>query len=411
VEGELAPRPVLGPVALFSLGVNGIVGVGIFVAPPTVAAAIPGARGALAYLAVALACLPIALTYARLARAMPADGGPVLYATHAFGARIARAIGVLIWVSALFSTAAVTRALADLAARTIERPGLAPWFAGAIVAILVLVNARGLRLSAYAWTVLTALKLAPLILIAALGAIATARTGAAPPADGSLGRALLAILFALQGFEIVALPAGQARDAERTVPRATVAALVAAGALYAAIHLGCARALPDLAHEGTPIVSAAATLGGRALSRGVSIGVAASILGIVVGMHAMTPRYLTAFTGPSAAVVDLRAILVSAAIVAPLAVLGSLPGLVDLSSAAVLTQYAATAVALLVLAARRREGLSPRDLWPAPLALVVVVVLLLQVKASELGVAIGVAILGGAIASRMAPRLPRDRDA
>jgi APA family basic amino acid/polyamine antiporter len=293
-DGAPPPRKVLGFVSLLALGINGIVGVGIFVAPPTVATAVPGAKGALLYLVVALTCLPIALSYARLARAMPTDGGPMVYARRAFGIGAARALGVLVWVSAIFSTSAVTRALSDIAADAVHRPRLAPFVGLLLTLVLLVVNLRGLRLSAMTWTVLTALKLVPLIVIASLGMFFVARnaptvTNAGEPA--TMGRALLAILFALQGFEIVPLPAGQARDPERTVPRATVLALIAAGLLYAAIHLGCARALPSLASTENPIPAAAAVLGGRSLAWAVGAGVVASILGIVVGMHAMTPRW------------------------------------------------------------------------------------------------------------------------
>ncbi len=401
-DAATSPRPPLGPTALFALGVNGIVGVGIFVAPPTVAAAVPGGAGALLYVAIAIACLPIALAYARLARAMPTDGGPVLYAARAFGSRAAAGVGVLVWVSSLFSTAAVTRALAELFASAAKMPALAPYAAAAIVIALVVVNLRGLKLSAYAWTALTALKLAPLLVVAALGAaFAGSVAQAAPAAPGSLGRALLAILFALQGFEIVPLPAGQVRDPERVVPRATVASLVASGALYAAIHFGCARALPDLASQAEPIPEAARVLGGANLAWAVSAGVAASIGGIVVGMHAMTPRYLSATVRTHAMHIDVGAIVVSAAIVAPLAAIGSLGALVDLASAAVLAQYGATAIALATLSLRRREGLEPRDAWPVLPALGVVAVLLAQAGLRELAIGAAVAIVGAIVASLM----------
>jgi amino acid transporter len=407
-------RPPLGPLSLFALGLNGIVGVGIFVAPPIVARALPGTRGAWLYLVVAVGCLPIALVYARLARALPRDGGPVLWAERAFGPGAASAIGVLSWVSSIFSASAVTRALADVLCAGAHRPAFAPWLAVAIVVALTIVNLRGLRLSALAWTVLTVLKLLPLIVIAMLGVAHAQVAGDAPATEHvTVGRAALAILFALQGFEIVPLPAGQARDADRTVPRATVAALVVAGALYALIHRGCAVALPGLSSSTDAIPEAARTLGGAALARAVGLGVIASIAGITVGTHAMTPRYLSAAIAPRSTVqaqVDPRAILISAALIAPLCAIGSLATLVSLSSAAVLGQYLATVLSLVVLAARGVETLRLRDAWAAPFAVVVVVVLLSQARVRELAIAAGVALVGSAAAAvlrrREAPGAP-----
>ncbi len=405
--GTEPQRPPLGLVALVALGINGIVGVGIFLAPTTVAAAVPGTAGALVYLAIALGCLPIAFVYARLARALPHDGGPTLYAERAFGPRVARGVGVLIWVSALFSTSAVTRALAEIVARATSNRIPIGVVAVALVVAFVLVNLRGLQLSAWAWTLLTALKLLPLVAVGALGAVAANvithenRYDHASPA--SLGGALLAVLFALQGFEIVPLPAGQARDPERTVPRATVASLLGAGVLYAVIHLGCARALPALSTTAEPIVAAARALGGGTLAKLVGAGVVASTLGIVVGMHAMTPRYLTAVVRPGEArPVHVPSIVASAALVAPLAALGSLSVLVDLSSVAVLTQYAGAALSLGVLARRRAHGLAARDLWPVIPSLAVVAVLLAQTHLRDLLVAAGISVIGAFVASRLA---------
>ncbi len=394
---ERSPHKSLGPLTLFALGVNGIVGVGIFVAPPVVAGALPGGRGAWLYLAIAFGCLPVALTYARLARAMPIDGGPCLYAERAFGAGAAKAIGALIWVSSIFSTAAVTRALADLAAGALHRPAWSPAVGVALVVALGAVNARGLRLSALAWTLLTGLKLAPLFAIATLGLLVPAASTQAAAASKPIGPAALAILFALQGFEIVPLPAGQTEDPERTVPRATIASLVAAGALYALVHLACTRALPLLSSSSSPIPEAAHALGGGKLSRAVAFGVAASIAGIVVGMHAMTPRYLAA-TGKR--MTSLRTIVLSALLVAPLVASSALQQLVDLSSVAVLAQYGVTAVALVVLAGKRRERLRLADAWPAPFALVVVGILLFQAKWTELAIAGAIAMVGAFLALR-----------
>jgi len=394
-------KKTLGPLTLFALGVNGIVGVGIFVAPPVVASAVPGGAGALLYLLIAGGCLPIALAYARLSRAMPVDGGPCLFAERAFGVRASQAIGALIWVSSLFSTAAVTRALADLASSALHRDAWSPYLAVSMVLALAAVNARGLRLSALAWTALTALKLAPLIAIAAMGVFAQKSSAPLVTVKSAIGPAALGILFSLQGFEIISLPAGQAKDAERTVPRATVASLVVAALLYALVHLACVRALPGLASSKAAIPEAAGALGGSKLARAVGLGVAASISGIVVGMHAMTPRYLAAISKGLSA---LRTIVVSAVVVCVLVASSKLQRLVNLSSVAVLAQYAVTAVALFTLARRREEGLSLRDAWPVPFALAVVAVLLSQTSRNELAIAALVSAAGALFALRSGPR-------
>jgi len=392
-----AERPPLGPITLLALGINGIVGVGIFVSPPIVARAFPGAYGALAYVVVAMGCLPIALVYARLARALPRDGGPALYADHAFGRRTADAIGGLVWVSALFSASAVTRALSE---RLVTN--FATAVAIAISLGLAMVNLRGLRLSAWMWTVLTVAKLVPLISLATIGLFAAPTTSAIAPTNR--GAALLAILFSLQGFEIVPLPAGQARDAEKNVPRATVGALIAAGMLYGVVYLACARALPSLGSSTSAIPDAAAVLGGAKLARAIGAGVLASMGGIVVGMHAMTPRYLSAISGERSAAVPVRSIAATAILIALLCTFSSLPELLDMASISVLAQYGTTSLALLVLASRGGAGLSHRDAWPAPFALIVVAILLAQASVREMGMAAAFAVVGIITARVLTPR-------
>src|SRR5690606_22625132 len=106
----------------------------------------------------------------------------------------------------------------------------------------------------------------------------------------------MAVLFSLQGFEVVPLPAGQVKNARRAVPLATVFALVFAGLLYMALHLACLLALPDLSSHARPIAAAASVYGGPRLGELVGAGISISSFGITVGMLAMTPRYLAALS-------------------------------------------------------------------------------------------------------------------
>src|SRR5512145_2341207 len=109
-------RGLLGPVALFALGLNGIVGVGIFFIPRDVAGLAPGNAGVASYLLTAFALLPLAAVYAVLGSRFPEDGGPYVWARAAFGPGIAFVVGWVAGVSAVSSTAAVVLGLAETAA-------------------------------------------------------------------------------------------------------------------------------------------------------------------------------------------------------------------------------------------------------------------------------------------------------
>jgi len=198
-------------VSLLALGVNGIIGVGIFFAPREVAAAVPGWRGLLVYLLVTILVVPTGLVFARLGRAFPEDGGPYLYARAAFGPRAAFAVGWTTYVSALFSTATVLVGLVDSSAAALGIGSSAGRLAAALALLTVLTFAlsRGLRISAVTWSVVTVLKSLPLVVLPLFALFGTrvAQPGSAAPAaaESALLAAALPVLFALQGFEVVSL--------------------------------------------------------------------------------------------------------------------------------------------------------------------------------------------------------------
>ncbi|MBI5533559.1 MAG: APC family permease [Deltaproteobacteria bacterium] len=366
----------MGPIELIALGLNGVVGVGIFFVPAAVARQVSGTAGAMVYAATALACLPIALAFARLGNRFDEDGGPYVFAREAFGPRAAFVVGWLACVSAIFSTSAVIRGLAQSL----------PWnqdagswgvraTASLIVLLLAAIVAAGLKISAWAWTGVTVAKILPLVtlLIVALAfvPVAPATATPAPEATGELLRASLIVLFALQGFEIVAVPAGHVKR-PGSVAIATVVALAGATLLYVGLHLACVRALPGLGASKAPLVDAATAYGGQRLGRLLSAGTSVSALGIALGMVAMTPRYLAALGrrdgfGPwlgvsNARGVPTRALAITAFVVFCLVQIGSLDELFAMSSIAVLAQYGSTAGSLIRLGVRKFRGLGKRDI-------------------------------------------------
>jgi amino acid transporter len=407
-------RP-LGFTPLLALGVNGIVGVGIFFAPASVAAEVPGSAGAFAYLLTALAMLPIAFGYAALGRRFSIDGGPYVWATAAFGPRFAFFVGWITFASSLLSLVAVLSGFAHQLAPLVgfgkDDATAVRVVSLATALLLAVVAGRGLHLSAVVWTAVTALKLLPLALLAALGlyAYGSVVEAAVRPVHTTahdLERAALVIVFALQGFEIVPLLAGSVRQAERSVPWATVTSLSFAAGLYAVLHALCARALPELGSIHTPLVAAAAVYGGSAVSRFVATGALVSALGIAFGMLNTTPRYLSALAEPAAfgpwigerdsRFVPQRALWFTAAAVAALLVVGpeKLTALFVLSSLAVLAQYTAALAALAVLAWRERCGFSRRHLWPVPLSLAGVALAARGAEWNELVTAIALIFAG-----------------
>jgi len=366
-------RPV-GPLQLLALGVNGIVGVGIFFAPAEVAVQAPGASAILAFALTGLALVPVACAFAVLGRRFDSDGGPVVFARAAFGERASFLVGWVAYVSAFLSTAAVVAGLSQALAPSLGLAGPLGQraLASGLVTVLAGVVASGIRVSARAWTSLTVLKLLPL---AALLAAFLALTGPRPVAvvasatDTAWLRAGLTVLFAYQGFEIVPVIAGQVRSSSRSVPLATVGSLLAAVLLYVGLVWACVAALPQLASTPAPLAASAGVWGGAGLAWWVGAGTSVSALGICLGMMVTTPRYLSALASGertlfgleamSPAGVPVRALAVTWGLVLLFVNLGDLSALFALSSIAVLMQYGVTAAALGALSWRRERGLRP----------------------------------------------------
>ena len=408
-------RKPLGFISLLTLGINGTIGVGIFFAPSAVAAELPGPSGAWVFLLAGLALLPVGLIYGRLGGRFAEDGGPYVWARLAFGPKVAFLLGFLTYISSVFSAATVITGLS-----THMSASLGPEFplgqkAIGVICVLVFAGtaATGLRLSALAWTSITVLKLLPLIMLSALGVAAVATSSlpelatVAGAQEKNLGRALLIVVFALTGFEVVPVLAGSSHS-QRSMPWAVVGTLASCMLFYGVLHALCAIAVPDLAGHKAPLVAAAGVFGGDSSARIVSIGQLVSAIGIAFGQTVTTPRYLSAlgradalgewFGREDVRRVPQRALWVTATGVVVAVLREDLGGLFALASIATLAQYTVATLALAVLAHRGFHGIARSErFWALPAMLGIVIVAqgaeLKELVTTVLVTAIGAVIL------------------
>ncbi|MCY1043689.1 APC family permease [Corallococcus sp. bb12-1] len=417
-----APRRTVGPFQLLALGVNGIVGVGIFFAPAEVAAQAPGMGAVWAFAVTGLALVPVALAFAVLGRRFDSDGGPVVFARAAFGERASFLVGWVAYVSAFLSASAVNAGLARALAPSLGLAGPVGerFLATVLVTALVALVATGMRVSARTWTALTVLKLVPLV--ALLGAFfflpsAGELPAPLPATGGSWLKAGLAVMFAFQGFEIVPVIAGQVRSPERTVPLATVGSLLVAMLLYVGLTWACVAALPGLAQATAPLVQAAGVWGGQGLERFVNAGTSVSALGICLGTLVTTPRYLSTLASGERSLfglermttsgVPMRALFVTWVLVIGFVNLGDLSELFALSAIAVLMQFGVTAAALAVLSLRRERNLKPAHaLLAVPTLVLGLTLVAFGASAREAAVASLAVLVGFALMQLSRPRVP-----
>ncbi|HEY1960735.1 MAG TPA: APC family permease [Polyangiaceae bacterium] len=392
---EEKSRP-LGALSLLALGVNGIVGVGIFFTPNKIAQLAPGWSSVAVVALTGLGLLPVALAVATVGSRFHEDGGPVLYARAAFGELAGFVVGWLAYVAALFSMASVmTGFMSAVLPWTNFRVHVA---AIALLTLLTLVAATGIRVSAGVWNTLTVLKLLPLIGLAVLASFLKPHAAHAAATDWHAvhwGRAALTAVFVFQGFEIVPVVAGQARDPARTIPLAVLGSLAISTTLYLLLQRGAVAGVPELAKSTAPLVDMGNAYGGGGFGRLVSIGTSVSAMGICFGMVATTPRFLSAlvprtrFGRESPRGVPLAALAATWALVTTLISAGSLGQLLALSSLSVVMQYLLVALALLKFGIRRERNLSPRDAWSAVPTIAVALVLVSGAERNEWAVAAG----------------------
>jgi amino acid transporter len=396
-------RPV-GQFALLALGINGIVGVGIFFVPSDVAQHAPGFASVLVFALTALLLTPVAIAQAKLGGCFDEDGGPVVFAREAFGALPSFLVGWLTYLSSIFSAAAIMVGLS----KSVTAHPAAPYV---VCTVLALVCAGGVPLSARVWTTLTVLKLVPLVglVVLSLFLMPAAPSAPAPVGMGEVHwlRAMLTTVFIYQGFEIVPVIAGQAKSPAKAIPRAVLGSLFLSALLYVLLQRACVLAIPNLSGSSAPLADAAKVLAGARASTIVQIGTSVSALGIAVGMMVMTPRFLSAlakgdtlpfaFHELNANGVPVRALIVTWIAVMALMLLGSRAELFSLSSLAVVLQYAVASASLVRLAFARMRGLKPIDAWSAIPALGVGIVLAAGAARTEWAVAAGSLLLGLAL--------------
>jgi basic amino acid/polyamine antiporter, APA family len=409
-----APR-LLSVFDVLCLGVNAIVGSGIYAFPGLLAAWL-GPASPIAFALCGVLCISIGLCFAEAAGIFERSGGPTLYAHAAFGPSVGYLVGWTCWGAAVLSWAAVAAAIPPYLARfapVLGTLGLALPASVGITILLGAINFLGVKPGAYTTDFLTVAKLLPLLGLVAVGLPSTSASkfaGLSWENLRALPRATFRVLFAYQGFEVVPVPAGETRDPRRTAPLAVLVSLGGSAALYAAVQTVAYGSPSPIAGSGEALSIVARGLLGRTGDLVVSLGALVSMVGFCAGVALAGPRYLLALAEEGQLPRGLArihprfstpyvSIFFTTAAAAILLLLLDFTSLVDLSVLTVLAQYLATCLAVPVLRYRRpdleRRFRIPGGALPVPLvSLAVLVFLALQAGRSEL-VAFSLLVLVG----------------
>ena len=285
----------IGQLGFAAITLNGVIGAGIF-ALPAVAAAKAGSFSPWLFLICAVLIMTVVLSFARAASFFRDTGGPIQYAGFAFGPFAGFQTGWLTYIGRLSALGANISLMVTYAGWFWEPlgSGLVHQLAVALMFILLaFFNVVGVRQSMSIVFVFSALKLIPLFLLILMG-LAHARPEILMhfelPVMGTLGEAILVLLYAFVGFESAVVPAGEARNPRRDIPRAiTITVLIITG-VYFLIQLISVSVLPELASSKTPLADVALVLMGGTGAAMLTLGAVFSIGGNCSASMLSAPR-------------------------------------------------------------------------------------------------------------------------
>jgi amino acid efflux transporter len=218
-----------------AISIGAVLGTGV-IALPALAAGIAGPASLIAWLALIILSIPIAVAFAALGARHPDSGGVSTYVRRAFGPRRSAAVGWCFYFAvpvgappaALFGGAYVAAAFGG--GRAVEFA-----VAAAMIVAVTMSSAGGVRVSGKVQLGL-AMLLAALLLAATVASLPHADLDNlrpfAPHGWLTIGPAMAVLVWAFAGWEAVTSLAGDFRDPERDVPRATAIAIVVVGVLY-----------------------------------------------------------------------------------------------------------------------------------------------------------------------------------
>ena len=271
-DGERPMKRQLGLWMATALVVGNMVGSGIFLLPASMA----GEAGPVSVVAMALTgigAMMLALVFATLGRAYPATGGPYAYTRKAFGdfAGFLTAWGY--WIAAWVGNAAIAIAFVGYLGvywGKVESSSLtAMLVAVGLIWLLTLVNVLGARESGWVQLVTTILKFVPLAVIGIVGLFWMTGDNLTPFApesggDWHINAAATLALWAFIGLESATIPAAEVKDAERTIPRATILGTALSTVLYivALVSIMGILSREALAESGSPFADAADAMWG-----------------------------------------------------------------------------------------------------------------------------------------------------
>ncbi len=297
-----------------SIVVANIIGAGIFTTSGIMAQGLPSAAWVLGcWVFGGLIAMAGALCYAELATRMPDEGAEYLYLRRLYHPVLGFLTG---WTSFVvgFSAPIAASAMgfseyvfagADWNFLGADPARLAIWKKGAarvVVALFTFVHYAGLRAGSIVQNLLTGLKIAIIVGLAAAGLVMSGGRAlpvvtTATPDGGTfdwtaLGTAMMLVMFAYSGWNASAYVAGELKNPRRTLPVSLIGGTAIVIVLYLAVNLFVFGSVPYSELKGTIAIVEKAAVGtfGGWMGRGLSVMIGLALLSSLSAFILIGPR-------------------------------------------------------------------------------------------------------------------------
>jgi amino acid transporter len=296
-EASTALRRDIGIFGAAFLALNAMIGAGIFALPGKIAVN-AGMLSPWLFLVVGVLFISVVLTFAELSSYYEQTGGPVVYATEAFGPFAGFSTGWAIYLSRMTAFAANANVMAvylgsmhDFFASDIAR--------GIVITTVTLgltwANIMGVRDGVRTMAVFTFLKITPLVLMVLFGLQhvtgATLLPGG-PYVIEELGGTTLLLIYAYVGFETLGVTAGETSNPRNTLPKAYVRSILGTGLLYFFVVLIFVSVIAEENYSSATLVDVGRSLAGPVGAVAITLAAVFSIGGNLAGSMLAAPRLI-----------------------------------------------------------------------------------------------------------------------
>ncbi len=277
-----------------SLVVGNMIGAGIFLMPPALAAY--GSISLFGWLFASIGAFFLAKVFGNLSKLLPqADGGPYAYTRNGFGDFAGFLVAWGYWISIWCANAAITVSLVSALSTffpVLTTSPVASILTGlSSIWLLTWINTRGIVTSGRLQLITTVLKIIPLLAVAIAG-LFYIKLENFIPFNSSNTSAFTAItatgtltFYSFLGIECATIPSGSVANPEKTISRATMLGTLIATLIYVLGSVSVMGMIPakELVHSVTPFADAAAMIWGNSARYWVSAGVAIAAFGALNG--------------------------------------------------------------------------------------------------------------------------------